>query len=167
MWSLIFLFLPGIGFGLGLLAVSGRPEFHWLRNPSDYPLELWVIASAGSIATLGGILDWRLHRREGTVIGLKERLYEKVALGAGGAPLFALMAAASLSASPNRFLLPVLAVLLFTVVMICYDEFVFHRKRCGPFETRLHRLLVFGNGTAWLAWAHWCFVKGGIHAMAF
>jgi hypothetical protein len=47
--------------------------------------------------------------------------------------------------------------------MICYDEFVFHRKRCGRYETMLHRLLVFGNGIAWLAWMHWCFVRERIH----
>jgi len=167
MWSLFFLFLPGIGFVSGLLALSGRTEFLWLKQPSEYPLEFWVIAFAGSVATLGGILDWRLHRREGIVIGVKEKHYEKVALGAGGVPLFGLMAAASLSSNPNRFLLPVLIVLLFTVAMICYDEFIFHRKRCGRYETVLHRILVLGNGLAWLAWSNWCFVKGGIHAMAY
>ena len=41
---------------------------------------------------------------------------------------------------------------------ISYDEFVFHR-RCGPFERVTHRLLTFGNGLAFLAWAHWCFVR--------
>ena len=165
MWSLFFLLLPGTGFVFGLLNVSIRPEFHWLRIPSQYPLEFWVMALGGSIATVGGILDWRLHRQEGIVIGAKERQYERVALGAGGTPLFTLMAAASLSAYPQRFLLPVLLILLFTVVMICYDEFVFHRKRCGIYETVLHRMLVFGNGLAWLAWANWCFVRGGVYAV--
>jgi hypothetical protein len=42
--------------------------------------------------------------------------------------------------------------------MICYDEFVFHR-RCGWFESFTHRLLTCGNGLAFLAWAHWCFVR--------
>ena len=163
MWSLLFLLLPGVGFVAGLLFLSGQPEFYWLRVPSRYPVEFWVIAFGGSAATLGGILDWRLHRREGTVIGIKERKYERIALGAGGAPLFGLMSAASLSSNPNRFLLPVLLVLLFTVVMICYDEFVFHRKRCGRYERFLHRMLVFGMGLAWLAWSNWCFVKGAIH----
>jgi hypothetical protein len=74
------------------------------------------------------------------------------------------MSFASLSARPLQFLLPVLIVLLFTVTLICYDEFIFHRRRCRRLETVLHRLLVFGNGTAWLAWAHWCFVQGGAHA---
>jgi hypothetical protein len=39
-----------------------------------------------------------------------------------------------------------------------YDEFVFHR-RCGRFETFTHRLLTCGNGLAFLAWTHWCFVR--------
>jgi hypothetical protein len=43
-------------------------------------------------------------------------------------------------------------------VMICYDEFVFHR-RCRRFETFTHRLLTCGNGLAFLAWSHWCFVR--------
>ena len=60
-------------------------------------------------------------------------------------------------------LLPIIVVALFTATLICYDEFVFHRKRCGVYETLLHRLLVFGNGVAWLAWMHWCFVREGTH----
>ncbi len=51
-----------------------------------------------------------------------------------------------------------LVVLIYTVVMISYDEFVFHR-RCGWFETFTHRLLTCGNGLAFLAWAHWCFAR--------
>ena len=43
--------------------------------------------------------------------------------------------------------------------MICYDEFVFHRRACGLYETILHRVLVLGNGTALLVWMHWCFVR--------
>ena len=54
-------------------------------------------------------------------------------------------------------------MLIFTVVLICYDEFLFHR-RCGRFETLMHRLLTFGNGLAFLAWVHWCFVRGVGHA---
>jgi hypothetical protein len=32
--------------------------------------------------------------------------------------------------------------------------YVFDRRRCGPYETRLHRMLVFDNGLARLAWTH-------------
>ena len=74
-----------------------------------------------------------------------------------------LMAAASVVPRPQLLLIPVLLVVLFTAVVISYDEFVFHRKRCGTYDTVLHRLLVFGNGIAWLAWMHWCFVRGDTH----
>ena len=166
MWSVLFLFLPGLGFAGGSVLLSARPEWAWLRVPGSYPWELWAIALGGGVATSGGFLDWRLHRTQKLVMGLKEKRYELMALGLGGFPLFLLMSLASLSPHPAQYLLSVLVVLLFTVVLICYDEFVFHRKRCGKYENFLHRLLVFGNGFAWLAWAHWCFVKGGVHGFA-
>jgi hypothetical protein len=73
------------------------------------------------------------------------------------------MAAASVMNQPRVLLLPILLVVLFTASAICYDEFVYHRKRCGVYETLLHRLLVFGNGIAWLVWMHWSFVRGYAH----
>ena len=84
------------------------------------------------------------------------------ALGLGGGTMFILMSIASLVARPQVLLLPIVVVALFTCTLICYDEFLFHR-RCGRFETLTHRLLVFGNAIAWLAWTHWCFVRGGTH----
>jgi hypothetical protein len=83
----------------------------------------------------------------------------------GGGTLFVLMVAASLSARPLAWLLPAVGLVMATTVMICYDEFVFHRKRCRGFETILYRVLVLGQGVAWMAWAHWCFVRGGNHGM--
>jgi hypothetical protein len=74
------------------------------------------------------------------------------------------MACASLAARPAAWLLPIIGVLVFTVVLIAYDEFVFHRRRCKPFETLLHRVLVFGHATAFAAWFHFCFVRGGYDA---
>ena len=133
---------------------------HGLARPAEYPWELWAVALCGSIATLGGVVDWRIHRSGDTVVGLREHRAHVAALGLGGVPLFGLMAAASLSPRPVAFLIPVLAALILTVVLVCYDEFLFHR-RCGRFETLSHRLLTFGNGLAFLAWAHWCFVRGG------
>lgn len=165
MGSLFFLLLPGVGFTAGLMVLSGKPGFRWLQNPMQYPWELWVLVLGGLAAALGGFLDWKFHRLQGVLVGPREKQYELIALGAGGTPLFVLMSMASLSSRPHDYLLPVLGVLIFTVVMICYDEFIFHRKRCGRYETFLHRLLVFGNGFAWLAWAHWCFVKGGAYAL--
>ena len=113
---------------------------------------------AGTVATLGGILDCASIVRGETVVGRREHRAHLMALAGGGVPLFALMAAASLGRRPARFLVPVFVVLIYTVVMICYDEYVFHR-RCGRFETLTHRLLTVGNVLAFLAWVHWCFVR--------
>src|SRR6185295_19186634 len=119
----------------------------------------------GCIATLAGMGDWAYHRWVAKcVVGKKERDCELLALAGGGVPMFVLMSLASVSRQPLAFLLPVLVVLLFTTALICYDEFIFHRRRCRRLETLLHRTLVFGNAAAWFAWAHWCFVKGGAYA---
>jgi hypothetical protein len=72
--------------------------------------------------------------------------------------LFSLLAQASLADHSADFLIPVIVALLATVTLICYDEFAFHVRRCKPFETLLHRMLVFGNGAAFLCWMHWVFV---------
>lgn len=152
------MFVPAVLFPLGLFLVRNDARFAWLGDIRGYPWELWAIAACGTAATLGGVLDWRFHRSGETVVGRREHRAHLLALAGGGVPLFVLMAAASISPRPARFLVPVLVVLIYTVVMICYDEFVFHR-RCGRFETFTHRLLTCGNGLAFLAWAHWCFVR--------
>ena len=157
--ALAAMLVPAVLFPLGLFLLRDEPRFAWLGDVRSYPWELWAIAVCGTAATLGGALDWRFHRGGETVVGRREHRAHLLALAAGGVPLFALMAAASVSPRPARFLVPVLVVLIYTVVMICYDEFVFHR-RCGRFETFTHRLLTGGNGLAFLAWAHWCFVRG-------
>jgi hypothetical protein len=150
--------VPAVLCPLGLLLLHDNARFAWLGDVRDYPWELWAMAVCGSAATLGGVLDWRFHRGGETVVGRREHRAHLLALAGGGVPLFALMAVASISPRPARFLVPVLVVLIFTVVVICYDEFVFHR-RCGRFETFMYRLLTCGNGLAFLAWAHWCFVR--------
>jgi hypothetical protein len=160
---LVALFLPGLFFGLGLLLVRDQPRFAWLASVALYPWEFWVLLAGGAVATVAGWLDWRYHRSGKTVIGGAEHRSELAALAAGGLPLFVLMAAASVVRRPQPLLIPVILAVLVTAVMICYDEFVFHRKRCGRYETVLHRLLVFGNGLAWLAWMHWCFVREELH----
>jgi hypothetical protein len=155
--GLLALFAPAVLFPLGLFLLRDDPRFHWLWDVRAYPWEFWGVAVCGTAATVGGSLDWLFHRSGETVVGRGEHRAHVLALVGGGLPLFCLLAMASLSPRPGHFLLPVLAVLIFTVVLICYDEFVFHR-RCGRYETFTHRLLTGGNGLAFLAWAHWCFV---------
>ena len=156
--ALAAMLVPAGLFPLGLFLLRGDPRFAWLGDLRSYPWEFWAIAVCGTAATLGGFLDWRFHRGGETVVGRGEHRAHLLALAGGGVPLFALMAAASVSPRPARFLVPVFVVLIYTVVMICYDEFIFHR-RCGRFEALTHRLLTCGNGLAFLAWAHWCFVR--------
>lgn len=163
--SLVALLIPGTLFGLGLALLRQRPEFSWINQAHNFPWQLWVIAFSGGIATLAGLGDWAFHRWVAKcVIGKKERDCELLALAGGGVPMFVLMSLASISRQPLNYLLPVLVVLLFTATLICYDEFIFHRRRCRKMESLLHRGLVFGNAAAWFAWAHWCFVKGGAYA---
>ena len=157
--SLLALLTPGSLFAAGLLWLRRDARFAWINQLAHWPLELWIIAGSGSLATLGGVADWIYHRAGGVRIGPREQRCELAALAFGGTPLFLLMATASVSPAPSRLLLPVLVVLVFTVVLICYDEFVFHSRRCKAIETAMHRVLVFGYGVAWLAWTHWCFVK--------
>ena len=71
--------------------------------------------------------------------------------------MFVLMWFAMMSHHPSGFLIPIVIVLIYTVTGISYDEFVFHIKRCGPLETRYHRMLVLGNGLAWLSWFHFIY----------
>ncbi|MBI4346169.1 MAG: hypothetical protein HY553_04900 [Elusimicrobia bacterium] len=160
MTSLLALLAPGVGFASGLFLLRDHPRYLWLNHPAACPWEFALIAVSGLAATAAGVADWRFHRVSGERIGPKERHGELIALALGGLPLFTLMSAASVMRRPQALLLPILATVLFTVACICYDEFVFHRARCGRYETRLHRLLVFGNGVAWLSWMHWCFVRG-------
>jgi H+/Cl- antiporter ClcA len=158
--SLIAVLVPPVAFVACLLLVLDEPRFRFLASPRNWPWELWLIVVAGLVATVGGVLDWRFHRRGDVRLPPKESRSEFLALACGGIPLFALMAAASTLEKPLPLLLPVIVVALVTATLICYDEFVFHRRRCGAYETRLHRMLVFGNALAWLAWSHWCFVRG-------
>ena len=112
----------------------------------------------GSIATTGGVLDWLYHRDPLKLkLSAKERDAEAKALGLGGVPMFVLMWCAMLNANPHYFLIPIIVVLIYTVVAISYDEFVFHIHRCGKTENLYHRMLVFGNGLAWLAWFHFIY----------
>lgn len=155
--SLILLFLPGFFFLLALYWLAfHHARFAWLLSLSQYPWEFWGIAVSGTIALIGGAGDWLFHKVYVSV-GPKEHHSHELALAAGGS-VFVLMAIASLISRPAVLLIPVVVSLLITTVLICYDEFAFHIKRCKTFETILHRLLVFGNGAAFLFWLHWTFV---------
>jgi hypothetical protein len=161
--SLGLLFAPGMGFIMALyLLKDANPRFGWFNDMSIFPWQFWAIGLFGTIATLGGAGDWLFHKVYVTV-GPKEHHSHILALGAGGL-VFVLMAAASLLTNPLDLLIPVIVALIVTVVLICYDEFAFHVRRCKPFETLLHRMLTLGNGAAFLCWMHWLFVVGVGHA---
>lgn len=166
--SLIGLGIPAFGFGgLLLWAATSAPRFAWVFSPSQYPWQLWVLMLCGSLATAGGVGDWLFHRCFVTV-GPQEHKSHLMALLTGGVPVFVMMLAASALKENAWLLLPIIGWVLYTAALICYDEFVFHRRRCTPIETLFHRLLVFGNGAAWMAWMHWCFVsdRGILYASA-
>ena len=160
--GLIALLIPAIGFPAGIWLLADEERFRWIGNPAAFPWQFWVVAVFGTVATAAGIIDYRIHRSGATVVGRSEHQAHVAALAGGGLPLFALLAAASLISSPGFFLIPVLIALIATVVLICYDEFRFHR-RCGQSEVLAHRTLTIGNGIAFLAWAHWCFARGADH----
>jgi hypothetical protein len=159
-FSLVLLFTPAFLFGVLIFLFKEESKLRISPNFPFLPWQFFAIAIFGIIATAGGILDWQFHRNPLHMkIPKKEREAEAKALGLGGFPMFILMWFAMLSSSPAYFLIPILLVLIYTVVAICYDEFVFHIKRCGKLETIYHRMLVFGNGIAWLAWFHFIYYK--------
>lgn len=162
MLSLLALFFPAVAMGFLLaLAPTGAASLpRW--SPSSWPTQLWVIAVAGTVATIGGLLDWIYHRRGGRRVGAAERRVELLALGLG-VPLFGLMVGASVMSAPSTLLLPIVGVALVMAGLIVHDETRFHRA-CSTWETLLHRLLVGGNGIAFVAWLHWCFCRGPLGA---
>lgn len=158
--GLIALLLPGAWFVWGLAHVSGRPGYVDLSDWHTVPWPLWVIGVSGTVATVAGILDLHYHVTGKRIVSSKERHGELIALAFGGTPLFVLMMLASGTTAPGPLLAPILLLAMFTVVMVCMDEFVYHRRACTRYEATLHRVLVFGNGTAFLAWFQWVVCRG-------
>ncbi|BAV06907.1 hypothetical protein FLA_2927 [Filimonas lacunae] len=151
----MLLFMPAILFALLLLIYRDNPNAHMLDHFPFLPWQYCIMAVCGVVATIGGVLDWQFHRDPLKLkIPKKERDAEAAALGLGGVPMFLLMWFAMMSGSPTKFLIPIMIVLIYTVVAISYDEFVFHIKRCKRLENIYHRMLVLGNGIAWLACFH-------------
>ncbi len=152
------LFVPGVLMCVLLIVYKEHPNLNIDHSFPYLPWQFWLVGFFGIVATLGGVLDWNFHR---VTLDMKmsklERDAEAAALGLGGIPMFILMWFATVSSTPNLYLIPILIVLIYTVSAICYDEFVFHRKRCGKQENLYHRMLVFGNGLAWLCWIHFIF----------
>ncbi len=158
MSTLIAVLLPAVLMPVLLLVAGERPGLPRLFELSTWPTELWILAAAGAVATVAGVLDWAFHRGGGRVIPRAEHRAELWAL-ALGVPLFALLAVASVARDPGPMLVPIIAVALAMAGLIVFDETRFHRA-CGRYETLLHRLLVSGNGVAFLAWLHWCYSRG-------
>ena len=125
---ILSMLVPALIFPLELYLCMDHPRFAWLRDWRQYPWELWAITVFGTAATVGGAADWLFHRSGETAVGKKEHRAHLMALAGGGVPLFVLMSAASLSRRPTDWLMPVLIIVMATVVMISYDEFVFHRR---------------------------------------
>jgi hypothetical protein len=158
MSTLLAVLFPALALPL-LLATARSGALPRLLEPSTWPAQLWWIAVAGTAATVAGVLDWRFHRTGGRRVARAEHRAELLAL-VGGGLLFLLLTTASVLETRGWLLAPIVATALVVAGLIAFDETRFHRA-CGAYETRLHRVLVGGNGIAFLAWLHWCFARGG------
>src|SRR5207249_7000138 len=56
--------VPAVLFPTGLLLLRADARFTWLRDVRAYPLELWIIAVCGTVATGGGMQIGRASGRE-------------------------------------------------------------------------------------------------------
>ena len=157
MTSLLAVLLPLLAMPCLLSLAPPTSALPCLGEPVQWPVAFWCMAITGGVATIAGVLDWRFHRVGGRRVPPAEHRAELAALSLG-VPLFALMATASIVADPHPWLLPIVAVALVMAGFIVFDETRFHRA-CGTYETVLHRLLVGGNGIAFLAWLSWCFAQ--------
>src|SRR5437763_8562572 len=105
-YALAAMLVPAALFPTGLFLLREDARFTWLGDVRAYPLEFWVIAVCGTVATGGGLLDWLHHRSGEATVGRREHRAHVLALASGGLPLFVSLAFASLSSQPLRSLLP-------------------------------------------------------------
>ncbi len=154
MLSIVALLAPALGMPLLLWLAPREWLLPDLATPTSWPATFWVMALAGTTATCAGLLDWQFHRTGGRRIGAAERRAELQALLLG-LPLFALLGLASGPLPLCALVVPIVAIALGMTALIVFDELRFHRA-CSRLETLLHRLLVGGNGLAFLAWLAWC-----------
>jgi len=163
--NLILLFVPPFGFVVSMFLIKNNfmfinISFYAAQSPVIIQLTQFNIENniilfimfivSGLIATAGGIFDWLFHRTYLTV-SYKEHRAHLWALLCGNI-IFICMILASITLLRHYFFLPIILLLIITTVLICYDEFLFHKKRCRRLETMFHRMLVFGNGTAFFLW---------------
>lgn len=129
-------------------------------RPDQWPPAIWGTALAGGAATVAGALDWRFHRNGGRRVPRAEHRAEVAALSLG-APLLVLLTTLAVDRGPQRhwWLAPIAVVIAGMAALIRYDERRFHR-RCGRYETTLHRVLVGGHAAATACWLCWCLDLG-------
>ena len=162
MLSLIAVLAPALAMPLLLCLAPSTWALPRLAALGSWPAAFWGMAIAGILATVAGVLDWRFHRDGGRPIARAERRAELLALSLG-VPLFTLLTLASGPLPLRSVLVPIVGVALAMTALIVFDEVRFHRS-CGRYEALLHRLLVGGNGIAFLAWLAWCAQRDVGHA---
>ena len=60
--SLLLLLVPPLLFGFLLFLFKDNPKLDLGTHLFILPLQLWILLFSGTIATIGGIQDWRFHR---------------------------------------------------------------------------------------------------------
>lgn len=154
MLSLAAVLAPALAMPLLMWLAPRTWSLPELTSAASWPFAFWIMAAGGAVATGAGVLDWRFHRAGGRRVPPAERRAELLALSLG-VPLFALLALASGPLPLRTVLVPIVCVAIGMTGLIVFDEVRFHRA-CKGYETLLHRLLVGGNATAFLAWLAWC-----------
>ena len=159
--SLVGALIPGVVFaGLVLSGGEGLYSSRFLLLLNSW--ELVPIIGFGLLGLGSAIADWMFHRTGDTgVICKKERDVEKAALWLGGVPIFFVTLHATFFGLPPWKTCLLVLLLVLTSLFVCYDQFIFHRKRCNALENRFHLGITLGNIFAWLFWLECCLKHGG------